>query len=524
MTLFLSRLRKLQDNEDKTLKYLKCTFWEIIIITILLTTNSCKKSQEPVPIVKPTHNLDWIYQVDSLLMPYWMMDEAKGSPIGNFSNYRFRDGKILDPNQFDFASIPDILAPFVIVQTDSFKRDFLRIKSRQTYAFGVAYHLTGNEAYLELAKKGVDYLLEHGEYQSGSPITYWKNGQGFPKPKQRNTQDLAYSLTGLTMYYYLTRDEQVLKAILKVKDYVFENYLENSDLKEKTKLMKWVLEDDESGKADDKLLLATLDQINAYSLFITPFLPDSLNTVFKNDVKKLAYSLKDNFYSKEYNMFWGNLNNKRINESPTDFGHSIKSMWMCYLTGKLVEDDVLTDFGKKNALKLLKTAYLKETGSWAEMYTDSTLTLSKGTAWWGHAELDQMAATLSLADTSLYSKYLKQTFSYWEDHMIDHEYKETWLGLDEIGHPKFPDLPKAFHWKNGFHSLEHALIGYLSTSNYNNEQATLYYAFQKGHQPNSNKIQPYYFNADIENISTSDLKGNEFNDLQKTKVVFKNLH
>ena len=496
------------------------TFPLLCVACVLVAFQACKKDPNSNSL---TQDIDWIYQVDSLLMPYWMMEEAQGVPVGNFPTYRYRDGKKVDPAQFDFTSIPEMVAPFVIVQTDSFKREFLRIKSRQTYAYGVAYHLTGNEAYLKLAKKGVDYLLEHGEYQTGSPVTYWQNGQGFPDLKQRNTQDLAYSLTGLAMYYYLTRDEEVLEAILRVKNYVFENYYEHSNLKEHSKLMMWVLEDDESGNKDSKFLLATLDQINAYALFVTPFLPDSLRTIFKEDVKNLAYSLKDNFYDEKHNLFWGNLNSKIIGESPTDFGHSIKSLWMCYLSGKLVADEVLSSFAKSKALLLLETAYLEDTGSWAEQYVDSSLAVSKGDVWWSHTELDQMAATLSFADTSLYSKYLKQTYSYWEDHMIDHDYKETWLGLDELGLPKFESVPKAIHWKNGFHSLEHALIGYLSTANYHGTEATLFYAFQKEHEPVPQKIRPYYFNADIEKVSRSNFEHGDFDGLSKTKIVFKNL-
>lgn len=496
------------------------TFPLLYVSCVLVAFQACKKDPNSKNL---TQDIDWIYQVDSLLMPYWMTEDAQGTPVGNFPTYRYRNGAVVDPAQFDFASVPEMLAPFVIVQTDSFKREFLRIKSRQTYAYGVAYHLTGNEAYLKLAKKGVDYLLEHGEYQSGSPVTYWQDGEGFPEPKQRNTQDLAYALTGLAMYYYLTRDKQVFDAILKVKNYVFDNYYESSSLHEKSKLMIWVLEDDESGKKDDRFLLATLDQINAYALFVTPFLPDSFRTIFREDVKNLAYSLKDNFYDDKHNLFWGNLNNKVIGESPTDFGHSIKSLWMCYLSGKLVADEALSSFAKTNALKLLETAYLQDTGSWAEMYSDSTLALSKGAVWWSHTELNQMAATLSLADTSLYTKYLKQTYRYWENHMIDHEHKETWLGRDEQGHILFPELPKTLHWKNGFHSLEHALIGYLSTTNYHGKEATLYYAFEKDHEPVPQKIKPYYFNADIEQVSRSNFEHGDFDGLSKTKIVFKNL-
>lgn len=483
----------------------------------------CNSQNGKLKTNKKSSEIDWIYQVDSLLMPFWMSEEALGNPSGNYPNYRNTEGHILTYENFDFTSIPKHLTDFLITQPDSLRRNYIRINSRQIYSYCVAFNLTGNEAYLKNAKLGVEYLLKNGGYTTGSPYTYWQDAKGMPNKFQSTTQDLAYSLTGLSMYYYLTRDESVLENILKVKNLVISEYYDNSKLKEKTKLVMWVKDNYEGDTERDKRLLAVLDQLNAYLIFVTPLVPDNLTETFKHDVKNLAYSLKDNFYDDKYNLFWGDLNNKKIGESPTDFGHSIKSFWMLYLAGQLLNDDSLVDFSEKNAIKLLNTSYIKEDGSWAEMYKDSTLRIGKNKVWWNYAELDQMAATLSLRDTTLYSKYLKQTYKYWEKNMIDYENKEVYFLLDEEGKPNDLGL-KTCHWKNGFHSLEHALIGFLSTSNYLNDEIPLYFAFEKDAKPVKSKIKPYYYNADIINYEESEFSNPLLDNLQKAKVTFHKIY
>ena len=456
-------------------------------------------------------------------MPYWMMDEALGEPAGNFPNYRNNKGEIITYENFDFNSVPDFLNEFLIKQPDSLRRNFVRVNSRQIFTYCVAYHMTGNEEYLYRAKIGIDFLFENGGYDSGSPFTFWQNGIGMPETFQRTTQDLAYSLTGPAMYYYLTRDKNVLNKILKVKEFVLDEYYYKSSLRENSKLVMWVKENFENDDKNAKQLLAVLDQLNAYLVLITPILPDSLSTLFLEDVKNLSYSLKDNFYNKKHNLFWGNLNKKIISSSPTDFGHSIKSFWMLYLAGRLIKDTELVQFAKNNALRLLETAYLKESGSWATMYTDSTLAIDKSKIWWSYAELDQMAATLSLQDTSVFGKYLLKTYKFWESEMIDHQNGELFLGLDEQNKRIDSFDLKIFHWKNGFHSLEHALIGYLSSVSFHNEEVELYYAFNRSINQKGITIRPYYFEGHITDMEYSDFKNPLFRDMFITKVKFRNL-
>ena len=474
----------------------------LIFISFLPLSSSSQKKE----IYR--QQIDWKFQVDSLLMPFWMHKHALGSPLGNFPTWRCNDGSISNCNELNH---------------DYIQSDYLRMKSRQLYAYCVAYHLTGNEIYLEYATLGVNYLMKHGEYETGCPVTFWQNGKSLPSKNQRNSQDLAYSLNGLAMYYYLTKDGNVLNAIIKVKNYIFSEYYDKSTISENSKIFMWVKEDFENEKTSNKELVAILDQLNSYLLLITPLMPENIQVEFKNDLRNLCYLMKDNFYDKNLNIFWGKLDKKKIgSDYHTDFGHTIKTFWICNLVGKLTNDAELIKFSQENSIKVLTDAYIEKTGSWGNCYIDSTKQINKDKIWWIYAELDQMCATLSLTDTSLYSKYLIQTYKYWDNYFIDKINKEVWTIVNENGeHDK--SIPKIHLWKNGYHSLEHALIGYLSTSNYSKNKITLYYAYNKKAIVDKTKINPYYFKADIIDLKQSPFVTPALESLKKTTVIFDNI-
>lgn len=71
------------------------------------------------------------------LLPYWNMPSALGNPIGNFPTYRCNDSLLNNCRELDLNSVDS----WIINQTDSLKREFIRTRSRQTFFYGVAYHL-----------------------------------------------------------------------------------------------------------------------------------------------------------------------------------------------------------------------------------------------------------------------------------------------------------------------------------------------------------------------------------------------
>ncbi len=445
----------------------------------------------PVPTLPD--GAQWIAHMRNDLLPFWEMPTALGHG-GDFPTYRCNDGSLYDTAK-PCAELANPIPGIVWLD-----REYLRAKSRQIYAYGVAFHLTGDRKYLDWAKEGVDFVrAKFLDRDGGGAYTYYKTDgakrEFGPAVRQRTSQDVAYALSGLGMYYYLTRDEDVLRDLLALKEHIFRTYWDEGH-----GLIAWVREASPDGdQPNQKELVAQLDQIYGGMLWLTPILPEPHQSAWRADLKRLANVMMTQFYTPEHNLFWGAITDtpsKQLETGHTDFGHSVKTMWQIYEIGKLIDDPALVAFAKPRAAAILKAAYLPDEGAWARRpMRDGTIDRDK--EWWILAELDQVAATLSLVDP-YYANYLTRTWPFWMNHMVDRDHKEVWHWLDDK--TLKPDLryPKQHSWKNAFHTFEHALVGYLMAQQYNSKPSVLHFAFRSpvGEQD----IHPYLYQGKIGEI------------------------
>ncbi|PWH11892.1 MAG: hypothetical protein DDG60_15940 [Anaerolineae bacterium] len=441
----------------------------------------------------------WLKHFREDLLPFWDRPEALGNPLGNFPSKRCNDGRLYDKKS---NPCPEIGGNGWL----KLNLEYTVSRSRQTYAYGVAFHLTGDPRYLEYAKAGVDYLRQNAfDRKNGGTYALW-NGESQtwePALPFRNPQELAYSLLGISFYYYLTRDPEVLPDILAVKNFIFENYY-NPDLN----ALQWMQAADGSGtNPRDKRLVAQLDNLNAYMVLVTPLLPEPERSQWKADMVKLANLMIDEFYSEEDGLFFLTVNDptqKSLKNAGTDFGHSIKAMWMIYHVGRIADVPDLVSFAQTNGPRVLERAYLAENGSWANGYETGGV-LVKDKEWWVYNELNQFTLEMALADPSL-ARYLPQTTDYYFRYFVDHKHGEVWTMIDNAtNQPKAGALPKSWPWKNAYHSFEHALIGYLTAQQMNAQPVTLYYAFQ--HKPAESAIQPYFLRGDLAKLESEQKDG-----------------
>jgi mannose/cellobiose epimerase-like protein (N-acyl-D-glucosamine 2-epimerase family) len=438
----------------------------------------------------------WLDHLNQDLLPFWTMPEALGKPVGNYPTYRCNDGHLFDPAKpCQELADPD---PSVkgIIKLD---RDYTRMKNRQAYAYGIAYHMTGNPEYLRLAKAGSDWLRQYAlERKNGKIVgayTYFKepDRKTGPASTQRTSQDLAYAATGIGFYYYLTRDPAVLKDVVALKDYIFQTYYDAG-----RDILTWVKEPSPDGDKTDQLeLVAQLDQVYAYMMWLTPALPEPLRAQWKKDLQHLAYIMIGQFFTPREDMMWGAITStatRRLGTDHTDFGHTVKTLWLIYEIGKLNNDIALIDFGRVHAAQILEHAYVERTGSWARRF-DAQGKLDENKEWWILCELDQVAGTLGLLDPG-YARYLPKTYDYYFKHMVDHENHEVWHWVNAADDQPNRRIPKQHSWKNSLHSFEHALVGYLVGQQLHAKPVTLYFAFSQ--LPSVDRITPYFFQGKVD--------------------------
>jgi mannose/cellobiose epimerase-like protein (N-acyl-D-glucosamine 2-epimerase family) len=440
----------------------------------------------------------WVRHLREDLLPFWETKEALGSPVGNFPTYRCNDGTLYNPaTPCEELANPD---PSVkdIIKLD---RDYVRMKARQVFAYGIAYHMTGKKEYLDLAQAGTNYLRKYAlEYDGGKfcgAFSYFKEPGHVPSPaaSMRTSQDMAYAVTGIGFYYYLTRDLSVLKDVQKLKNYIWSTYYDQS-----LDIVTWVKSPTVDGDTPNQLeLVGQLDQVYGYMLWLAHAMPASDRLKWKADLTHLARIMIEQFFSPREGMFWGSITDvskRQLGTDHTDFGHTVKTLWLIYEIGKLTSDVSLIEFGRSHAADILDKAYIKETGSWARRI-DERGRLDEDKEWWILAELDQVAGTLGLIDPA-FARYLPQTYDYWFKYMVDHDNHEIWHWVNAKDNKPNLRIPKQHSWKNALHSFEHALVGYMVGQQIHEKPVTLYFAFSK--PPAKEEIQPYFFQGRVEAI------------------------
>lgn len=493
----------------------------------------------------------WQRHLKEDLLPFWEMDAATAGGTGDFPTYRCNDGSLFDkaapcPELAKASSCcncggegqPSCMKSCYMMEAGgSYKdkvgcivnlnREYVRAKSRQVYAYGIAYHLTGEEKYLALAKEGVDFLRENAfDRVNGGVINFWeidaKTGERRPAPEvfQRISQDMAYAVSGIGFYYYLTHDPEILDEVVALKEYIFSTYFDAG-----LDLIRWVREDwtdvNDPQSVRQKELVSQLDQVYGYMIWLTGAMPEPIQSQWKKDLAHLAEIMTTQFFSEKYGLFWGATTvteSKQLGKPHTDFGHSIKTLWLIYTIGKMTGDVGLVKFAEPRATAILERAYLPD-GSWARGYKrqGDRWVVDPDKEWWALAELDQTTATLALVNPS-YAQMLTTTYPYWFDHMVDKKHKGIWHMVYADGNKPDLDFPKQHSWKNAFHVFEHALVGYITSSQLHDEPVTLYYAYDR--KPEAGRIHPYLYMGKVEKIEESLFEDRRFAGKKKTKVRF----
>jgi mannose/cellobiose epimerase-like protein (N-acyl-D-glucosamine 2-epimerase family) len=431
---------------------------------------------------------DWVSELQRDILPFWETPAALGDPVGSFPTFRCNDGTVANPQApcAEFLAAPDWIHSAV-------GRQYVRMISRQIYLYGVAYHLTGDPKYLVWARAGVRYILDNAVNKTtGDVVSYWSDGKPVVDPDDQTSQDLAYSLVGLSFYYYLTREADLLQPMLRIESYIRQHYYDPHQGLYRQALKGW--------EADRTELVSQLDQANAYMLLLTPLLPPPEQQRWRAELAQIAQIMRGRFYDSGSTMFVGLLDPKAKSgdcvfaRDDTDFGHTIKTYWMLYFIGRVLNDGALVEFARAGAPGILARAFLPVTGSWATQPTCGTApdNINRTSTWWMAAELDQAALTFGIGDPQLLS-YIPKANDFWLKHMVDPRYGEVW---DEVALPDYtPRLPKVHLWKNGFHTAERALIGYIATGAIRSEPTVLYYAFQGCKLPAD--VRPYYYDGKV---------------------------
>ncbi|MEN6602717.1 MAG: AGE family epimerase/isomerase [Bryobacteraceae bacterium] len=85
--------------------------------------------------------------------------------------------------------------------------------SRHVYGFSTAYMLTGDQRYLQVARRGADYLFEHAWDTKNGGWYDLLDQDGRPLKRTKTVSHQLYTNVGLTAYYLATGDSRAIERV-----------------------------------------------------------------------------------------------------------------------------------------------------------------------------------------------------------------------------------------------------------------------------------------------------------------------
>jgi mannobiose 2-epimerase len=351
---------------------------------------------------------------------------------------------------------------------------------RQIYGFTCAYLLSGDQIYLESARKGVDYLLENAwdrEYGGWYDLL---DGNGNPKVTTKTVPNELYTNVGLAQYYFVTKDEDVLKRIMEsisirkkyAKDNVNGGYFQalardltvSDSSKSKhshygytsSLLLNMMLftRDEGTGRFAEELIKLSIDHMtdSAYGWFNGFPSP--------NDIKWDPASRK--------------INKKDVISAGAQLTATLSLLRLCEITG----NELYKEWGMRIGKQLMNSAFDNSRGIWFDNIERQPPFAPADTAnvyWWLQSYGIFIQLHLyKITGEKHYLDSFEKMASFWSHHFIDSKYGGAFLSVSPSG--EVLTSGKASPWKASYHEMETALLNYLYLNLYvNHKPAVLYF-------------------------------------------------
>lgn len=345
--------------------------------------------------------------------------------------------------------------------------------ARHLFSYSVAYMLTGEDEYQLQAAVTYEYLITHGwdEQYGGWYTELDREGDVVDASKDLFMQ--TYAITGLAMYYLMTKDREV-------KTYVDQSI----DILEKH---AWdtlhgggyirALQQDLSVKNSDKVFSPQLAPLSGYLLYLYAATRDAQ---YLQMSERILQTVVDHMTDEEsgwimegYDQQWKLLPQGNV---WMNTGHNIEAAWMLMrlydLTGKTAYQQQAMALNKK----LLQYAFHPESGIWYhKLKVRDAHQHSEDSPWWvqAYGNMFQLYLYHSNGERAYLDNFRKGA-EFWNSNFVDQALGGTYLSALADG--SIDSGNKAVRTKTSYHAMEHGLLNYLYLDIWaNHESITLYY-------------------------------------------------
>jgi mannobiose 2-epimerase len=330
--------------------------------------------------------------------------------------------------------------------------------ARHLFSYSVAYMLSGNETYMQQAEQTYDYLISKGwDKRYGG----WYTELDRKGEVQDASKDLfmqTYAITGLAMYYLLTKDKEVEDYIDRSIDMLEEHAWDTQGRGGYVS----ALHQDLSIKESDKAFSPQLAPLSGYLLYLYAATRDQKYLTMSERILQTVLNHmtdeKSGWIMERYDQNWQPLAERN---DWMNTGHNIEVAWMLMrlydLTGKEEYKLKATQLNER----LLSYAYNPKIGIWYHKVNVADATQhSNDSPWWVQAYGNMFQLYMYHSSGNLqYLQHFREGANFWNEHLMDSTYGGAYLSAMADG--SVANDKKAVRTKTSYHSMEHGLLNYL---------------------------------------------------------------
>lgn len=345
---------------------------------------------------------------------------------------------------------------------------FPSMLARHLFSFSVSYLLSGDENDLKIAAETAKWLIDHAwdKKYGGWYDELDEKGNAIKDTKNMFVQ--VYTITGLTMYYYVTKDSLVRTYIDKANDLIQSKAWDQKKEGFYNEMNRdWTISD------SNKAFASQITPVSGYLIYLYAATREKK---YLNQIEKIVNATTQHmidpktgwvleYFDKDWNYIRAGDESSEVN-----IGHNIETAWMLLKTFGLTGDEAYLNTANKLSDKIYEWGVSKEKRFWYTGVGLKNPSLHNETAYWWIQAYGNMF-DLYWYHFSSDSKYLsgfENGASFWDAYFIDRQYGDTYTGVDINGVVK--DATKANRYKTSYHSMEHCLVNYLALNLWNNNE------------------------------------------------------
>ncbi|MGL1935023.1 MAG: AGE family epimerase/isomerase [Fibrobacterales bacterium] len=506
----------------------------IVSVLVVCGAVQAKYKVQSEYLKNPEANIDFIIKQADLF------EKAEDKENGGFYQFLTRDGQPAYPdevqpevfyywNWINKVNDPDFSNGW-LAGVDPYNEFTYHLKSitchsRAAYQFAKAFQVSGDEKYLELADKALDFLYKHGWNREndggwwfstdaeGNPAA-WLPGNWWEPNSWKWSYQQMYPLIGIGAVVEATGGTKMREGMEDVQDSISDlQWYSNA-----SELFSDIMWDDTPGR-EGYYMDADLDWSNKRNKSFTG-IGDAITThathlyMLTRDPAHFARMVAVADQAVEHlvgslgTVPWGNVTDfdsdwNAIDGGNVSIGHIVKTAW---IIARVYQFDPKPEY-REGAAALIK--YVLENGGYdfengglystAEWTYDSlgnaevNIVENKG-SWQLEQGLTAGLMNYSIAETQedkdLYLKMADESIDFFHNHFVDTEYGGHWLTVSKTG--DVVDSAKAEMWDQGYHGAELAYLAYLYGSTFvNNKPFTLYYYFEPQDEAREIQLNPF---------------------------------